>query len=78
LASFSGDRLNGGDRRQLGTTATKQIRTKAVGASGRLFVWNYMLVDGYTNAASPAIENQQMDTGQGLRPEPPESLLDSA
>lgn len=35
----------------------------AVGAVGRIFVGNDMLFDGYTNAASPAIENQLMDTG---------------
>jgi acyl-CoA synthetase (AMP-forming)/AMP-acid ligase II len=34
-----------------------------VGAVGRIFVGNDMLFDGYTNAASPAIENQLMDTG---------------
>ncbi|RDH74123.1 acyl-CoA synthetase [Mycolicibacterium moriokaense] len=34
-----------------------------VGAVGRIFVGNDMLFDGYTNAASPAIEDQLMDTG---------------
>jgi acyl-CoA synthetase (AMP-forming)/AMP-acid ligase II/uncharacterized protein YndB with AHSA1/START domain len=34
-----------------------------VGAVGRIFVGNDMLFDGYTNAASPAIEEQLMDTG---------------
>ncbi|MGV0810579.1 AMP-binding protein [Mycolicibacterium boenickei] len=34
-----------------------------VGAVGRTFVGNDMLFDGYTNAASPAIEDQLMDTG---------------
>ena len=34
-----------------------------IGAVGRVFVGNDMLFDGYTNAASPAIEDQLMDTG---------------
>jgi acyl-CoA synthetase (AMP-forming)/AMP-acid ligase II/uncharacterized protein YndB with AHSA1/START domain len=34
-----------------------------VGSVGRIFVGNDMLFDGYTNAASPAIEDQLMDTG---------------
>ncbi|HET6735632.1 AMP-binding protein [Mycobacterium sp.] len=34
-----------------------------IGAVGRIFVGNDMLFDGYTNAASPAIEDQLMDTG---------------
>ena len=34
-----------------------------VGAVGRIFVGNDMLFDGYTNAASPAIEDRLMDTG---------------
>ncbi len=34
-----------------------------VGAVRRIFVGNDMLFDGYTNAASPAIEDQLMDTG---------------
>jgi acyl-CoA synthetase (AMP-forming)/AMP-acid ligase II len=34
-----------------------------VGAVGRIFVGNEMLFDGYTNAASPVIEDQLMDTG---------------
>jgi acyl-CoA synthetase (AMP-forming)/AMP-acid ligase II/uncharacterized protein YndB with AHSA1/START domain len=34
-----------------------------VGAVGRIFVGNDMLFDGYTNAVSPAIEEQLMDTG---------------
>jgi acyl-CoA synthetase (AMP-forming)/AMP-acid ligase II len=34
-----------------------------VGGVGRIFVGNDMLFDGYTNAASPAIEDQLMDTG---------------
>lgn len=34
-----------------------------VGAVGRIFVGNEMLFDGYTNAASPAIADQLMDTG---------------
>lgn len=34
-----------------------------VGAVGRIFVGNDMLFDGYTNASSPAIEDQLMDTG---------------
>lgn len=34
-----------------------------VGAIGRIFVGNDMLFDGYTNAASPAIEDRLMDTG---------------
>jgi acyl-CoA synthetase (AMP-forming)/AMP-acid ligase II len=34
-----------------------------VGAVGRIFVGNDMLFDGYTNAVSPAIEDQLMDTG---------------
>jgi acyl-CoA synthetase (AMP-forming)/AMP-acid ligase II len=34
-----------------------------VGAVGRIFVGNDMLFDGYTNATSPAIEDQLMDTG---------------
>lgn len=34
-----------------------------VGAVGRIFVGNDMLFDGYTNAATPAIEDQLMDTG---------------
>ncbi|MDX1882544.1 AMP-binding protein [Mycolicibacterium sp. 120270] len=34
-----------------------------VGAVGRIFVGNDMLFDGYTNASSPPIEDQLMDTG---------------
>src|SRR4029079_2784582 len=34
-----------------------------VGAVGRIFVGNDMLFDGCTNAASPAIKDQLMDTG---------------
>jgi acyl-CoA synthetase (AMP-forming)/AMP-acid ligase II len=34
-----------------------------VGAVGRIFVGNDMLFDGYTNAASPAVEDHLMDTG---------------
>ncbi|MGY1988930.1 AMP-binding protein [Mycolicibacterium fortuitum] len=34
-----------------------------VGAVGRIFVGNDMLFDGYTNAASPAVKDQLMDTG---------------
>ncbi|WP_041315361.1 AMP-binding protein [Mycobacterium sp. JS623] len=34
-----------------------------VGGVGRIFVGNDMLFDGYTNAASPAVEDQLMDTG---------------
>ncbi|WP_066901870.1 AMP-binding protein [Mycolicibacterium houstonense] len=34
-----------------------------VGAVGRIFVGNDMLFDGYTNAASPAVEDRLMDTG---------------
>jgi acyl-CoA synthetase (AMP-forming)/AMP-acid ligase II len=34
-----------------------------VGAVGRIFVGNDMLFEGYTNAASPAIEDRLMDTG---------------
>jgi acyl-CoA synthetase (AMP-forming)/AMP-acid ligase II len=34
-----------------------------IGAVGRIFVGNDMLFDGYTNAASPPIEDQLMDTG---------------
>jgi acyl-CoA synthetase (AMP-forming)/AMP-acid ligase II len=34
-----------------------------VGAVGRIFVGNEMLFDGYTNAKTPAIEDQLMDTG---------------
>lgn len=34
-----------------------------VGAVGRIFVGNDMLFDGYTNASTPAIEDQLMDTG---------------
>jgi acyl-CoA synthetase (AMP-forming)/AMP-acid ligase II len=34
-----------------------------VGAVGRIFVGNDMLFDGYTNAESPPIEDQLMDTG---------------
>jgi acyl-CoA synthetase (AMP-forming)/AMP-acid ligase II len=34
-----------------------------IGAVGRIFVGNDMLFDGYTNAASPAVEDQLMDTG---------------
>ncbi|MFN6553568.1 AMP-binding protein [Mycolicibacterium septicum] len=33
------------------------------GAVGRIFVGNDMLFDGYTNAASPAVEDRLMDTG---------------
>ena len=38
-------------------------RPVPVGAVGRIFVGNDMLFDGYTNAASPAVEDQLMDTG---------------
>lgn len=34
-----------------------------VGAVGRIFVGNDMLFDGYTNAASPAVADRLMDTG---------------
>ncbi|HKV22148.1 MAG TPA: AMP-binding protein, partial [Mycobacterium sp.] len=34
-----------------------------IGAVGRIFVGNDMLFDGYTNASSPAVEDQLMDTG---------------
>ncbi|WP_408633175.1 AMP-binding protein [Mycobacterium hippophais] len=34
-----------------------------VGAVGRIFVGNDMLFEGYTNADSPAVEDQLMDTG---------------
>ena len=34
-----------------------------VGATGRIFVGNDMLFDGYTNAAAPPIEGHLMDTG---------------
>ena len=34
-----------------------------IGAVGRIFVGNDMLFDGYTNAQSPAIADQLMDTG---------------
>ncbi|MEX3765550.1 acyl-CoA synthetase, partial [Mycolicibacterium fortuitum] len=34
-----------------------------VGAVGRIFVGNDMLFDGYTNAASPAVQDRLMDTG---------------
>jgi acyl-CoA synthetase (AMP-forming)/AMP-acid ligase II len=34
-----------------------------VGAVGRIFVGNDMLFDGYTNAATPAVEDKLMDTG---------------
>nr|WP_217155135.1 AMP-binding protein [[Mycobacterium] fortunisiensis] len=34
-----------------------------IGGVGRIFVGNDMLFDGYTNAASPAIKDQLMDTG---------------
>lgn len=37
--------------------------TVPVGAVGRIFVGNDMLFDGYTNAASPAVEDRLMDTG---------------
>jgi acyl-CoA synthetase (AMP-forming)/AMP-acid ligase II/carbon monoxide dehydrogenase subunit G len=36
---------------------------RPVGAVGRIFVGNDMLFDGYTNAASPAVEDRLMDTG---------------
>ncbi|WP_209921763.1 AMP-binding protein [Mycolicibacterium lutetiense] len=34
-----------------------------IGAIGRIFVGNDMLFDGYTNAASPAVKDRLMDTG---------------
>jgi acyl-CoA synthetase (AMP-forming)/AMP-acid ligase II len=34
-----------------------------IGAVGRIFVGNDMLFDGYTNAASPAVKDRLMDTG---------------
>ncbi|MCV7360102.1 AMP-binding protein [Mycolicibacterium neworleansense] len=38
-------------------------RVVPVGVVGRIFVGNDMLFDGYTNAASPAVEDRLMDTG---------------
>jgi acyl-CoA synthetase (AMP-forming)/AMP-acid ligase II len=38
-------------------------RPLPVGAVGRIFVGNDMLFDGYTNAASPVVEDRLMDTG---------------
>ncbi|NOR00809.1 AMP-binding protein [Mycolicibacterium fortuitum] len=38
-------------------------RPLPVGAVGRIFVGNDMLFDGYTNAASPAVQDRLMDTG---------------